>query len=141
MRAESLYFASLAGQPKTDFGAIEARRYDDLLAADERARQRAEDFEDELRRLQQAHAEIVRPNSRLWAAVVILVAFTIAGVGIPMWLMAYGPADLTQDRWAFYPFAIGLVVLLAYIVWYLIDLTRRQQQHPTEQTPADQSLG
>lgn len=47
-----------------------------------------------------------------------------------MWLMAYGPADLAKVRWAFYPFPISLVVLLAYIVWYLIDLTRRQQQRP-----------
>jgi hypothetical protein len=58
-----------------------------------------------------------------------------------MWLMAYGPADLATVRWAFYPFAINLVVILAYIVWYLIDLTRRQQQRPRDLAQANQSSG
>lgn len=58
-----------------------------------------------------------------------------------LWLMAYGPADLAKVRWAFYPFAISLVVLLAYIVWYLIDLTRRQQQRPRDLAQANQSPG
>lgn len=57
-----------------------------------------------------------------------------------MWLMAYGPADLAKVRWAFYPFAISLVVLLAYIVWHLIDLTRRQQR-PRDLAQANQSAG
>jgi hypothetical protein len=63
--------------------------------------------------------------------VVILVAFTVVGVGIPMWLMAYGPTDLAKVRWVFYPFTIGLVTLLTYIVWYLIDLFGMQQQTPS----------
>jgi hypothetical protein len=43
-----------------------ARRYDELVAADQRAQQRVEDYEDELRRLEEAHKDIVRPDSRLW---------------------------------------------------------------------------
>ncbi len=40
--------------PRTYFGAIEARRYDELRTAADRSRQRVEDYEDELRRRQQA---------------------------------------------------------------------------------------
>lgn len=111
---------------KTDYVAIGERRRDELSKADQRAEQRVEDYESELNRLRQAHAEIVRPDRRMWAGVVILVLFAIAGVAVPLWVMSRGPASLAQVRWTFYLFAAGLAALLLYIVWYLRGLTRRK---------------
>jgi hypothetical protein len=61
---ERLNLASIVTPTQTDYGAIRARREDELRAADDRARQQVEDYEAELRRLQQDHAEIVRPDAR-----------------------------------------------------------------------------
>lgn len=112
--------------PRTDHVAISARRYDEVRADYRLAQQRVEDYDDELRRLRQAHAQIVRPDSRLWWGVGILVAFAIVGVGLPAGLMAFGPPDLSRVRWVFYPFTAGLLALLAYIVFYLVQITRRK---------------
>lgn len=117
---------TIAIQARSDLGAISARRYDELLAADERAWQRVEDYEDELRRLREAHTEIVRPDARLWWGMAIVVAFAIVGVALPAWLMVYGPPDLSRVRWVLYPFTGGLAALLVYIVLYLVQLTRRR---------------
>ena len=112
--------------PPTDYRATSARRHDELVAADERAQQRTEDYEDELRRLTEAHAEIVRPDARLWWGVGILVAFAIVGVAMPTWIMSQGPKDLATVRWLVYPFGGALAVLLAYIVVYLAQLSGRK---------------
>jgi len=111
-----------------DYGSILARRKDELATEYDRAQQRAEDYDEELSRLQAAHAEIVRPDSRLWWGVAILVGFTIAGVGIPAWLMAFGPADLARVRWVFFAFAAVLAALLIYIGLYLYQLTRHKDK-------------
>ncbi len=109
--------------PPTDHGVTRARREDELRAADERARQQVEDYEAELRRLQQAHAEIVRPDARLWWGVGILGIFAIVGVGLPAWEMSQGPDNLASVQWLFWPFAISLALLIGYIVIYLVKLT------------------
>ena len=80
-----------------------------------RARQRVEDLREELRRLRQQHADVIRPDARLWWAVVILVAYGIAGVAVPLWVMSEGPASLHAVRWTFWPFAAGMMALLGYI--------------------------
>lgn len=113
-------------RPTTDHQATSARRHDELVAADERAQQRIEDYEDELRRLTEARAEIVRPDARLWWGVGILVAFAIVGVAMPTWIMSQGPKDVAAVRWLIYPFGGALAVLLAYIVVYLAQLSRRK---------------
>lgn len=110
----------------TDFGAISARREDELIDAHTRARQQVDDFEAEVRRLRQAHTEITRPDARLWWGVGILVVYAVIGVALPAWLMAFGPTDLARVRWVFYPFAGGLAALMIYIVLYLVQLTRRR---------------
>src|SRR6185312_13223225 len=74
---------------------IEANRYDDLVAIAVRASQRVEDLEEELRRLRQQHADVVKPDARLWWAVAILTAYAIAGVAVPLWVMSYGPTSLS----------------------------------------------
>jgi hypothetical protein len=107
---------------------IEASRYDDLIAADLRAHQRVEDLTEELRRLRQQHADVVRPDTRLWWAVVILAAYAIGGVAVPLWVMSEGPVSLRAVRWTFWPFAAGMVLLLGYIAVYLFGLTRRRRQ-------------
>jgi hypothetical protein len=107
---------------------IEASRYDDLVAEDVRAGQRVEDLEEELRRLRQQHADVVRPDARLWWAVLILTAYAIAGVAVPLWVMAEGPTSIGSVRWTFWPFAAGLTALLAYVVWYLEGLSRRRRR-------------
>jgi hypothetical protein len=107
---------------------IEANRYDDLVATAVRADQRVEDLEEELRRLRQQHADVVKPDARLWWAVAILTAYAIAGVAVPLWVMSYGPTSLSAVRWTFWPFAAGLAALIAYIAWYLLGLTRRRRQ-------------
>jgi hypothetical protein len=112
--------------PPTDYGVTRARRYDELVAGDERAQQRVEDYEDELRRLREAHLEIVRPDTRLWWGVGILIAFAIVGVAWPAWIMSQGPKDLAAVRWLVYPFGGALAILLAYIVVYLAQLSRRK---------------
>jgi hypothetical protein len=115
---------------RTDYESISARREDELVAADQRALQRVEDSDEELQRLRAAHAEIVRPDSRLWWGVAILVCFAIVGVGIPAWLMAFGPNNLSSVRWVFYPFAAVLAALLFYIGIYLFKLTRQKKARP-----------
>lgn len=104
--------------------ATSARRYDNLLTAHQVALQQVADYEGELRRLREAHAEIVRPDVRLWWGVGIVVVFAAVGVALPLWIMAQGPKDLASVRWLFWVFATALASLLAYIVVYLAQLTR-----------------
>ncbi len=127
---------ALAG--KTDHGAIAARRYDDLAAADQRAQQQVEDYQAEFRRLRQAHDEVVRPDVRLWWAAAILVMFAIVGVALPMWVMSRGPDDLARVRWLFYPFAGALAALIIYITVYLVQLTRRKPAPAAATADADE---
>jgi hypothetical protein len=115
---------ALGRADSTDHGAIKARREDELHAAAERAQQRVEDYKGELRRVQSACAEIVRPDAWLWWGVGVLTVFAITGVGIPMWVMSLGPSDLAGVRWLIYPFATSLVGLIVYIILYLVHLTR-----------------
>lgn len=112
---------------RTDHGVIAARREDELEAAEVRAQQRVEDYEAELSRLRQAHLEIVRPDARLWWGVIILTAYAVVGVALPMWEMSSGPDDLGQVSWIFYLFAAGLAALIIYIIVYLVQLTRTTQ--------------
>jgi len=64
--------------------SYEWQRRDDLAANYERAQQRVEDYQDELRRLQEAHAEIIRPDVRLWIGVAVVVIFATVGVAWPL---------------------------------------------------------
>ena len=121
--------------PPTDYGAIRARRLDELLADHVRAQQQAEDLEGELLRLEQEHAEIVRPDARLWWGIGILIVFTILGVVIPLGVMTTGPHDLAQVRWVFYPFIVSLLALIGYIAIYLAQLTRSKSDQPTAPAP------
>ena len=73
------------------------------------------------------HAEIVRPDARLWWGVGIVVLFAAVGVALPLWIMAQGPKDLGSVRWLFWVFAGALAALLAYIVAYLAQLTRAKR--------------
>ena len=102
-----------------------ARRYDQILAEDERAQQRVEDYEDELERLEAAHGEIARPSGWLWLAVAILVVFAVVGIGLPIWIMSRGPENLAAVQWVAWPFSVALAALLGYIVIYLRQLTRK----------------
>jgi hypothetical protein len=107
-----------------DVRATAARRYDGLVTAHQVALQQVEDYEGELRRLEADHAEVVRPDSRLWWGVGIVAVFAVVGVALPVWIMAQGPKDLATVRWLYWPFAAALAALLAYIVVYLAQLTR-----------------
>jgi hypothetical protein len=104
----------------------ELRRRDDLAAGYERAKQRVEDYEEEFRRLRDEHAEIVRPDKRLWFGVAILIAFAGLGVAWPTYSMSTGPADLTSVRWFVWPFCGVLAGLIIYVVMYLRNLSHRQ---------------
>ncbi len=114
-------------EPSADYVAVAACRSDDLRANHERAQQQVVDLEAELRRLEQEHAEIVRPDARLWWGVGILIVFTILGVVVPLGGMATGPRDLAPVRWVLYPFIGSLMFLIGYIVLYLIQLTRNRR--------------
>jgi hypothetical protein len=115
--------------PRSDSAnLIEARRHDDLLESLARAIQRVEDLEEELTRLGQQHADIVKPDIRLWWGVIILIAYAIAGVAVPLWVMSNGPTNLQNVRWIFWPFAIGLALLIGYITAYMITLTNRRRE-------------
>jgi hypothetical protein len=119
--------------PPTDYAAIAARRSDDLLANHVRAQQQVEDLDAELRRLEQEHAEIVRPDARLGWGIAILIVFTVLGVVLPLWVMTTGSHDLAPVRWVLYPFIGSLALLIGYIVVYLVQLTRadrRENQSP-----------
>jgi hypothetical protein len=120
-RRSNAMISSLAVPPA---GPIDARRRDDLLARRERAAQQAEDCENELRRLEQDHLEIARPDSRLWWGIAIVVAFVVTGVVFPLWAMAQGVKHLSSVRWMFWPFTGTLVLLVVYMVVYLAQLTR-----------------
>ena len=115
------------------------RRRDELAAAYERANQRVEDYEDELRRLQEEHAEIIRPDKRLWVGVVILAAFAGVGVAWPMYVLSTGPTDLASVRWFIWPFCAVLTALILYVVVYLINLSRRQLPGAARTTDDDQT--
>jgi hypothetical protein len=117
--------------PITDRRATEDRRHDELLAGYARANQQVEDYEAELGRLRLQHAEIVRPDVRLWWGVGILIIVTILGVVVPLLVMATGPRDLAAVRWVLYPFVGSLAVLIGYIVVYLVQLTRNKPDQPT----------
>ena len=124
---QALMARVLVPPPPTDYAAIAARRSDDLLANHARAQQQVEDLEAELRRLEQEHTEIVRPDARLWWGVGILIVFTALGVVLPLWVMAADPHDLAPVRWwVFYPFIGSLALLIGYIVVYLVQLTRKK---------------
>jgi hypothetical protein len=126
-RQDRAYLARMAvSEPQTDRVAIAARRADDLRANHARAQQQVEDLDAELRRLGQEHAEIVRPDARLWPGVGILILFTILGVVVPLGVMATGPHELAQVRWVLYLFIVSLVALVGYIVVYLAQLTRKK---------------
>lgn len=107
---------------------IDANRHDELIATAVRTSQRVEDLEEELRRLRHQHADVVRPDRRLWWAVAILTAYAIAGVGVPLWVMASGPVSLSAVRWTFWPFAAGLAALIGYISIYLAGLNRKNRK-------------
>lgn len=94
---------------------IDANRLDNLVEATVRASQRVEDLQEELRRLRQQHADAVKPDALLWWALVILTAYAIVGVAMPLWVMSDGPASLSAVRWTFWPFAAGLAAPIAYI--------------------------
>jgi hypothetical protein len=119
----------------TDYRAINARRHDELIVADERAQQRVEDLGEEVRRLEDAHGEIIRPDARLWRGAGILVVFAAVGVGLPLWYMSRGVSQLAKVQWLVYPFGGALVTLLAYIVVYLAQLGSRRP--PVLATRAD----
>jgi hypothetical protein len=123
----ALMTRSLVQPPPTDYGAIAARRSDELLANHARAQQQAEDLEAELRRIEREHAEIARPDARLWWGVVILIIFAVLGVVVPLGVMATGPHDLAPVRWVFWPFILSLAALIGYIVVYLLQLTRTKR--------------
>lgn len=116
---------------RTDYGVIAARRSDDLRGNHARAEQQVEDLEAELLRLEQEHAEDVRPDARLWWGVIILIIFTVLGVVVPLVVMATGPRDLAAVRWVLYPFTTSLAALVGYIVVYLVQLTRKKPDRPT----------
>ena len=102
------------------------QRRDELAASYERAKQRVEDYEDELRRLRDEHVEIVRPDKRLWFGVAILGAFAAFGVAWPAYSMSTGPSDLASVRWFVWPFCVVLAALIVYVVAYLWNLSHRQ---------------
>ena len=74
-------------RPQTDYAATAARRSDELSANHARAQQQVEDLDAELRRVEQEHAEIARPDARLRWGVGILIVFTILGVVVPLGVM------------------------------------------------------
>jgi hypothetical protein len=114
-----------AGPTLTD-RAIQARRRDELVARRAGTAQQVQDYEGELRRLEQDHREIVRPDSRLWWGIVIVVVFAVVGVALPLWEMSLGARSLASVRWLFWPFTGSLVLLVGYIVVYLAQITHRK---------------
>jgi hypothetical protein len=115
-----------ASASSTDDGVADARRSDDLRANYARAQQRVEDLEEELARVEDEHAEIIRPDGRLWSGIAILVVFTAFGVALPLWDLSDGLRNSPQVRWVLYSFAACLILLTGYIVVYLWQLTRKK---------------
>jgi len=116
--------------------SYEWQRRDELAANYGRAQQRVEDCQDELRRLQEAHAEIIRPDVRLWIGVAVVVIFAAVGVALPMGVMSQGPTDLARVHWLLWPFAAALVILVVYVVAYLASISRRKPP-PIDVTTGD----
>jgi hypothetical protein len=96
--------------------ALDRQRRDNLRASVERAQQRAEDYDEEVARLQRARDAIVRPKGLGWG-LVVLGFFTIVGVIVPIWIMSRAPKRLTNHlgEVVFYLFLAGLLALLAYM--------------------------
>ncbi len=108
-------FSPVTVKPPT-YVALDIQRRDTLRANVERAKQRVEDIEDELARLQRARDAIVRPKGLGWG-LVVLGFFTLVGVIIPIWLMSRGPQRLTAHlgEVVFWLFLTGLLALLGYM--------------------------
>lgn len=116
----------------TDWQAIRARRYDDLVTNRERASQRVEDLEAELARLRLDHKRVVRPDGRLVWGLVVLAVFTLVGVVTPLWVMSHGPQNITAHiRLLFWAFSAALAVLFGYMVVYLATLLNRKGTSPS----------
>jgi hypothetical protein len=118
--------------PSADMSQYELQRRDDLAANYERSQQRVEDSQDELWRLQDVHAEIIRPDKRLWFGVTVLVVYAAVGVAWPLFVMSQGPTDLAQVRWVVWPFMAALLILIVYVVVYLATITRRKSPLVTD---------
>jgi hypothetical protein len=113
-----------------------ARRYDEIQAEELRTQQRAEDYENELERLEAEHSQIAGPTGWLWTAVVILISFAMVGIVLPLWEMARGPVDLLAVKWVIWPFFGALAGLLGYMFFYLKRLTGRHAvRSPSSGTP------
>jgi hypothetical protein len=105
---------------------------DPVLRSADLAR-RAQDERDYLARQAQAQAleyelEVLRTSladatdpSRLWWGFLVLIAFSLLGIGLPMILMALGPVELsTQWRLTvIISFGVGLTLLFIYIALFV----------------------
>jgi hypothetical protein len=128
----------LAG--RAAIASYERQRRDDLAASYQRAQQRVDDYRDELDRLSQAHAEIIRPDKRLWFGVIVLATYAAVGVAWPLFVLSQGPTDLAQVRHFVWLFMGALLILIIYVVAYLVSITRRKLP-PVVGSPDDGNRG
>jgi hypothetical protein len=114
------------GAPPTDYGAIWARRHDELRSERDRTQQQLEDVQGEVRRLEQARDAIVKPDGRLWQGIAVLILFSVIGVIAPLWALSRTPTDFTPHlRLLFWGFSVVFGLLVAYFVTYAWRLTRK----------------
>lgn len=113
--------------PPAEPRTTSARRNDELVATHERAQQHLEDVQGEVDRLRQARAAIVRPDGRLWIAILILTYFAIVGIALPLWVMTTGPKAFTcLVQVVLWLFLVGLAALVVFMLLYLLQLFRAQ---------------
>jgi hypothetical protein len=114
-----------AGLRAPEYVSLEIQQEDALRAAVDRAKQQLEDIGAEAAHLQRARDAVVRPQGLGWG-LLVLAAFTLVGVIIPLWIMSRAPKNLspTLGETVFWMFAAGLLLLLGYMTRLALKLSR-----------------
>ncbi|WP_343444450.1 hypothetical protein [Micromonospora schwarzwaldensis] len=95
----------------------------------DRAQQAAEDLEAEVRRAQDAHDQVVRPDKQLWIGLLVLLYPAIVGIVLPVIALSRGPQQFTPYiRFQMHTYFSGLAVLFGYMVYLAARLSRGR--HP-----------
>lgn len=80
----------------------------------------------EVTRFREIRAGVVKPSLQLWIGLLVLAYPTVVGIALPVFEMATGPKDITTyTKILVWLFISGLILLLAYMAYFALRLSRR----------------
>jgi len=106
---------------------IDARRRADLRKEVERTEQKAENLDDEVARLALIRQSIAKPNGLLWIGLAILLGSTIAGIVLPVRVLA--GASMMSREWLLNWFYVASFAPLAFMAMLAVDVSRKRRRH------------